>query len=66
MVEEITARDPPGRFEGRLVMQSGRFEGRGHPAWDTFEVERDGRRVRPFCGDLTWEKVAIQKRFVER
>ncbi len=39
--------------------------GRGHPAWETFELNHSGMVSRPYNKPLTWEKVVIPKKFVE-
>jgi hypothetical protein len=62
-----TAADYFGFYAGKPVFGAGRGPGKaGHPAWDLFEVEEDGKRVKPFDKDLTWEKINIKKRFVPR
>jgi hypothetical protein len=36
----------------------------GHPSTD-YELESDGKKTKPFAGDLIWKEIRIPKRFVE-
>ncbi|HJX51305.1 MAG TPA: hypothetical protein VJ801_00940 [Polyangia bacterium] len=38
--------------------------GAGHRPWDTYEIEKDGQRIKPYAGDLTWGEIRIPKKFV--
>ena len=38
--------------------------GAGHRPWDTYEIERDGQRIKPYAGDLTWSDIRIPRKFV--
>jgi hypothetical protein len=36
----------------------------GHPSID-YEIVKDGQKIKPFAGDLTWKEIKIPKHFVE-
>jgi hypothetical protein len=38
--------------------------GMGHPRID-YEIEKDGKKIRPYGADLIWKEIRIPKRFVE-
>lgn len=38
--------------------------GGGHRPWDTYEIEKNGVRIKPFAGDLIWKEIRIPKKFV--
>ena len=38
--------------------------GAGHRPWDTYEIEKDGKRIKPYAGDLTWSEIRIPRKFV--
>lgn len=45
--------------------QGGRApNGKGHPPWESYEVVQDGKVIKPYNKDLTWEKISIPKKFV--
>jgi hypothetical protein len=32
--------------------------------WDTYDIEKDGQRIKPYAGDLAWGEIRIPKKFV--
>lgn len=38
--------------------------GAGHRPWDTYEIEQNGKRIKPYAGDLTWGEIRIPRKFV--
>jgi hypothetical protein len=38
--------------------------GAGHRPWDTYEIEQNGQRIRPYASDLTWSNIRIPRKFV--
>ena len=62
-------RPPPYAGEAQLKWHQPRGgggpNGYGHPSWDKFEVEVDGKKVKPYDKDLTWDAFKIPKKWVE-
>lgn len=40
--------------------------GRGWPPYDTLTIQHNGKTIQPFNRDLTWDRLTIKKKFVER
>jgi hypothetical protein len=61
----IADNSPQKLFHPTLSWTAGRGPNHSsHPQWETFQIELDGKLVKPFNKDLEWKDLRIPKEFV--